>query len=72
MKLWEFLLSQKCIYYARASETIVKDKEFNQNMGRIYMCDTIYELLSDETLQLDVKTRSEVIKNKEEKDDTTT
>lgn len=68
MKLWEVLVKENSKAFNAAYEGVNVDKKFYENLGRISMLNDIYRMLSDETLNMGIKLRSEVLE-KGEKDE---
>lgn len=63
MTLYEFLMKQKCTYLTAELTTLRTDREkCYENKGRWKACDELINLLSDENLKTEVKTRAEVMK----------
>lgn len=62
MTLYEVLVELKIKYLRGAIDTFVTDDtEYYKNIGRMDMCNKIFELLSDETLNVEIKTRSDML-----------
>lgn len=62
MSLYELLVELKTKYLREAIDTFVTgDTEYYKNIGRMDMCNKIFELLSDETLNMKIKTRSDML-----------
>ncbi len=62
MTLYELLVELKTRYLREAIDTFVTgDTEYYKNIGRMDMCNQIFELLSDETLNMEIKTRSDML-----------
>lgn len=66
MKLWELLVQQECKCLSAATDILFKNylknsKEYDRYMGRQEMCELLAKMLSDETLNMEVKTRTEVL-----------
>ena len=63
MTLYQFLIEEEWKYIEKATKTVFgDDKEYYENVGRYEMCSLLREALSDETLNMEVKTRAEVLK----------
>lgn len=62
MTLYELLAKLKCDHYISAADNICNNDTFRERLGRMKMCNELFELLSDETLNMEVKTRTEVLK----------
>lgn len=64
MTLYEFLIEQKCEHVKSAFDKLIGNgEEFYKDLGRIYMCDHIFKVLSDESLKMEVKTRHDTLSN---------
>ena len=63
MTLYQFLIEEEWKYTGKTIDTMFgTDKEYYKNVGRYEMCGLLREALSDETLNMEVKTRAEVLK----------
>ena len=70
MTLFDFLQKQSKIHMDQAFYYLNRsDNEFYRSLGHIDMCNKMCELLSDETLKMEVKTRTEVMNTPEKKSD---
>ena len=61
MTLYKFLIDKELDYVILAMKYLKNDKEFNRYMGASKAYRDLVDALSDETLRMEVKTRSEVI-----------
>lgn len=61
MTLYEFLINKELDYACLAMKHFKNDKEFNRHMGASKACRDLIDTLSDETLRMTVRTRSEAI-----------
>lgn len=62
MTLREFLVRQQTAYTTEVVRSWREnDKEYYRYMGKAFMCTDLMELLSDETLNMEVKTRAEAL-----------
>lgn len=68
MTLYDLLVELKSESLKNGFDLIrdLDEKEFYKTLGRIDICNKIFELLSDETLNVEVKTRHSVMKKNEE------
>lgn len=60
MTLREFLVKQQHVYLGALIRHIGElDKDYRRAEGKIFMCSDLIDLLSDETLNMEVETRAE-------------
>ena len=67
MTLYDFLRDKELDHLGLAFKYFKNDKEFNRHMGASNACVDLIDTLSDETLRMKVKTRSEAIMKGESK-----
>ena len=61
MKFWEILVEENAKAFNSAMNIMGNNKEFYKHLGRIEILNELCTKLSDETLNMNVKLRSEVL-----------
>ena len=65
MTLYNLLVDQVSTEAKLAVDNIRDSKEYYKGLGRIEMCDKLFNMLSDDTLNMEVTTRHEALKKGE-------
>lgn len=65
MTLYELLLDQMSTQAKLAMDNIFDNKEFYKGLGRMEMVDKLVNMLSDDTLKMEVTMRHEALKKGE-------
>lgn len=65
MTLFDLLIDQVLTETKLAVDNIRDTKEFYKGLGRVEMCNRLVNMLSDDTLKMEVTTRYEALKKGE-------